>query len=102
MRNRADNPYRARESGPRSPSHWGLDRRPDLRILLLFGIILLSLLTIASRLAYVQGQLADRYAAEFDRTNERFEPIPSRDGRIIAADGEVLAEDREVFGLTIH
>jgi penicillin-binding protein 2 len=102
MRNRADNPYRSSDSAPQLASEWGLDRRPGLRILVLFVFILLAFLAIASRLAYVQGNLCDRYAAEFDRTSERFEPIPSHDGRILAADGEVLAEDREIFGLTVH
>jgi penicillin-binding protein 2 len=46
--------------------------------------------------------LTDQYAADFERTVERFEPVPSHDGRILAADGEVLAEDRDVFGVMVH
>lgn len=102
MRNRADNPYRPQDSTPRTSSDWGLDRHPAVRISILFGVILLAVLAIASRLAYVQGRLLDRYVAEFERTVERVEPIPSHDGRILAADGEVLAEDREIFGLKVH
>src|SRR5438477_170281 len=102
MRNRADNPYCAPDSASRTTSDWGLDRRPALRISLLFVFLFLALLAIASRLAYVQGRLSDRYAAEFDRTVERFEAIPSHDGRILATDGEVLAEDREIFALKVH
>ena len=102
MLNRADNPYGSHDSAPRLSSEWRLDRHPALRISVLFGFVLLAFLAIASRLAYVQGELSSRYAAEFDRTVERLEPIPSHDGRILAADGEVLAEDREIFGLTVH
>src|SRR5579863_4555409 len=104
MRNRADNPYRVRfhMSTLGVSRDWGLDRHPALRIAILFIVILLAFLAIASRLAYVQGRLTNRYAAEFDRTIEQFEPIPSHDGRILAADGEVLAEDHEVFGLAVH
>src|SRR6185312_5423844 len=102
MRNRADNPYRLDDTPAHGTSGRAFDRQPALRIILLFGIILASMLTIAARMMHVQGQLSDRYAAEFDRTSERFEAIPSHDGRILAAGGEVLAEDREVFALSVH
>src|SRR5262249_47889543 len=102
MRNRADNPYRSADSASRALSEWELDRHPALRLSVLFMFILLAVLAIASRLTYLQGRLSERYAADFDRTVERFEPIPSHEGRILAADGEVLAEDREIFGLMVH
>jgi penicillin-binding protein 2 len=102
MRNRAANPYRSADSVPDLPADRGFDRRPGLRILALFAFVLLAFVAIASRLAYVQGGLSERYAAEFDRLVEMFEPIASHDGRILAADGEVLAEDREIFGLKVH
>ena len=69
---------------------------------MLFGAILLALGAIAVRLAFVETHLAGTYAKEFNREIERWEPIPSHDGRIIAADGEVLAEDQRLFGLTVH
>src|SRR4029077_18468758 len=102
MRNRADNPYCSHDTARRSSADLRLDSRPELRIFMLFALFLLGVLVISSRLAYIQGRLSERYIAEFDRTIERFEPIPSHDGRILAADGEVLAEDRDVFGLTVH
>ena len=94
MRNRADNPYRSRADAPRMTFDGGLDRNPALRLSIVFSVILLCVLAIAARLVYVQGRLGDEYAAEFDRTSERFESIPSHDGRILAADGEVLAKLR--------
>lgn len=100
MLNRADNPYR--EDDSRTSSDWMLEVRPATRIWVLWAVFLLPVLAIAARLAHIQAHLSDRYAADFDRTTERMEIIPSRDGRILAADGEVLAEDTEVFGLTVH
>jgi penicillin-binding protein 2 len=102
MRNRADNPYRSRARPARVASDWGLDRRPEHRLAILLGAIVMALVTVASRLVYVQGCLTERFAAEFDRTTEQLEEIPSHDGRILAADGEVLAEDREIFGVKVH
>lgn len=102
MLNRADNPYRSARGAPRLPLDHDFDGRPGLRIAVLFAAIALTLGMIAVRLMYVQTQLTEEYAAAFDHTVERFEPIPSHDGRIIAADGEILAEDQQVFGLKIH
>jgi penicillin-binding protein 2 len=102
MLNRADNPYRSEFATIRPSSDRGLDGRPGLRIAVLYAGIALALGAIAVRLMFVQTQMSDDYAAEFDRTTERLETITSRDGRIIAADGEVLAEDQQVFGLKVH
>src|SRR5579872_3795382 len=102
MQNRADNPYRREGDGSRWSSEWRLESRPALRIAVLFGAILLPVGTIAARLIYVETQLTKAFAQELNREIERWEPIPSHDGRIIAADGEVLAEDQQLFGLTIH
>jgi len=73
-----------------------------MRIAGLFTAIALAMAAIGWRLAHIQVGLAEEYAAEFEKTIDSFEPIPSRDGRILAADGEVLAEDQEVFGLKVH
>jgi penicillin-binding protein 2 len=102
MLNRADSPYRSRPDVHRSSADRNFDGHPGWRIAVLFGGIAIALSTIAVRLMFVQTQLSEEYAAEFDRTVERFEAIPSHDGRIIAADGEVLAEDQQVFGLKVH
>ena len=102
MLNRADNPYREEKEASWSASDWALEGRPALRIVALFAVILLALCAIAARLAYVETQLDETIAREFEREIERWEPIPSHDGRIIAADGEVLAEDQRLFGLKVH
>jgi penicillin-binding protein 2 len=102
MLNRAANPYRARGSTPLSSSDWSFEERPGLRIAALFATILLPVVVIAGRLVHIQTQLSGRYAGEFDQTIERFEPIPSQDGRILAADGETLAEDLRIYGLNVH
>jgi penicillin-binding protein 2 len=100
MQNSAENVYFAKRGA--ASSDRGLDRRPLLRIATLFGAILLALCAIVARLSYVETQLADSFASEFNRQIERWEPIPSHDGRIIASDGEVLAEDQQLFGLKVH
>jgi penicillin-binding protein 2 len=100
MLNRADNRYRHESLA--TSTEWALDGRPALRLVALFGAILLALCAIAARLAYVQTQLAEMFAGEFNRETEKWERIPSHDGRIIAADGEVLAEDQQLFGITVH
>src|SRR5262249_46165163 len=84
------------------PAGWEIDRNPRLRLAALFSALILPLLAIGGRLVQVQGSLGDAYAAEFERTIERREPIVSRDGRIISAAGQVMAEDIELFGLTVH
>lgn len=76
--------------------------QPRLRLGILFGTLLAAFVAIGARLAVVQTQLTDEYAAEFERTTERLESIPSRDGRILSADGQVLAEDVVLYGLSVH
>lgn len=100
MLNRANNLYRPEEEA--ESSDWTLEQRPALRMAVLFAAILLAVCAIAARLTYVETQLTESFAGEFHREIERFESIPSHDGRIIAADGEVLAEDQQLFGLTVH
>src|SRR5437867_441219 len=102
MLNRADNPYSADGSASRPSFKSRLEGRPASRIVLLFGAIVLALCTIAARLTYVETQLAETFAREYNREIERWEPVPSHDGRIIAADGEVLAEDQQLFGVKVH
>src|SRR5579863_1176566 len=102
MLNRANNPYRSAAEASSSTPDWALDQRPLLRIAALFATILLAVCAIAARLAFVETQLSETFAGEFHREIERYESIPSHDGRIIAADGEVLAEDQQLFGLTVH
>jgi penicillin-binding protein 2 len=102
MHNRADNPY----LNSVVDSNFGMDprfdRRPQLRITLLFLLMVFAVVLIGYRLVYVQTRLSAAYATEFERLVELQETIPCRDGRIIAAGGEVLAEDEQMFGLKIH
>ena len=95
MRNRADNPYRTLDSRSHTlPPTGDWSARPTLRLAAICGIFLLAILIIAARLAYVETQLTEHSPGSSNREIERWEPIPSHDGRIIAADGEVLAEDQ--------
>jgi penicillin-binding protein 2 len=102
MRNRPDNPLRSHTASPETAADWDLDRRPARRLLVLFVILFLPILAVAVRLVHVQAQLTEEYAADFERKVERFEPVPTHDGRILAADGEVLAEDQDVYGVKVH
>ncbi|MSR57988.1 MAG: hypothetical protein EXS05_09970 [Planctomycetaceae bacterium] len=81
---------------------WEAGRHPRGRLAALFGVLMVAFLGIAARLVFVQTQLGDVYAAEFEKTSQRREPIPSRDGRILSADGQVLAEDVVLYGLAVH
>ena len=102
MLNRADNPYIESSGATLVAADPNFDRRPGLRIVMLFGAIFFSIAVVSFRLVYVQTQLADDYTSDFDKLVEKLEPIPSHDGRIIAAGGEILAEDQQVFGLKVH
>lgn len=98
MRNRPCNDFRlpTPDAGPR------LDHAPHLRLLVLFVAVVLPVTAIVGRLAYVQTALADRFLADWDRTQETQQPIPARDGRILTADGQVLACDELQFDLAVH
>jgi len=102
MLNRAANSYSADGGTSRPGADWSLDERPGLRIAALFAVILLAVAVISGRLIHIQSHLAERYANEFDQTIERFEPIPSQEGRILAADGQTLAEDKRIYGVKVH
>jgi penicillin-binding protein 2 len=76
--------------------------RPGLRLLGLALAMVFPLVAIGLRFAQVQLTLGDEYRGEFEQTFERWEPIPSRDGRLLAAEGTVLAEDVDLFRLKVH
>jgi penicillin-binding protein 2 len=98
MFNRPLSPFHVGEPA----SDWEIDGHPRLRLCVLYALFLVALLAISARLVHVQTRLGDEYAAEFTKTTERFEAIPTRDGRILSDDGQVLAEDVELFGLKVH
>ena len=58
--------------------------RPGLRLLGLALAMVFPLVAIGLRFAQVQLTLGDEYRGEFEQTFERWEPIPSRDGRLLA------------------
>jgi penicillin-binding protein 2 len=95
----------------RDVADWSPDRdgfwerpteRPGLRLLGLGLAMVFPLVAIGLRFAQVQLTLGDEYRGEFEQSFERWEPIPSRDGRLLAAEGTVLAEDVELFRLKVH
>lgn len=78
------------------------DEQPVLRIVGVLLIVTLPLIAIGARLVRVQTDLTDDIVAEFEKTTESFEVIPSRDGRILGADGQVLAHDIRRFHIKVH
>lgn len=98
MRNGAANSLRSEpeESGP-----WRFDHHPALRIAILFSGIAAALVTVATRLAYVQYYLPDSYVEQLVQTTTERESIPTYNGRIIAS-GQVLARDERLFTVTAH
>lgn len=102
MLNRPHSHWEAETRGTGDCRPAGLDGNPRLRLAVLFGFLVLPVGLIAARFVHVQLHLTGRYTQEFERSTERLESIPSRDGRILSADGQVLAEDVEVFHLKVH
>lgn len=72
------------------------------RLGVLFLLLLLPLGMVGIRAAWLQTAGRERYLAVWERTSERLEPIPARDGRILSADGQVLAFDETRYELTVH
>ncbi|MDA1018041.1 MAG: penicillin-binding transpeptidase domain-containing protein, partial [Planctomycetota bacterium] len=98
MLNRPTTDYRS----PNDESRWHIDRRPTLRLCLMFVAFLLPMTAIVWRLVSLQSRAAESFIAEFEQTFESYEPIPCRDGRILAADGRILAEDVLRFDVHVH
>ena len=96
------------DSRVREVAGWSAERyepsseRPGLRLVGLGLVMVLPLAAIGLRFAQVQLTLGEEYRGEFEQTVERWEPIPSRDGRLLAAEGTVLAEDVDLFRLKVH
>lgn len=103
MRNR---PLHEWDGSPRADGWWDyardVDRLPIVRLACVFLAILLPLGVIGYRVAYLQTQLPEVYAAEFTRTSERFEEIPAPNGRILSSEGDILAEDVREYTLSIY
>jgi penicillin-binding protein 2 len=101
MLNQGVNPYL---SAGESADRLDIDgaTRPRARLACLFVLMFLALATIAARYVQVQSTLLSSTIAEFERTTERRESIPTHDGRILSGDGQVLAHDRDVYGVAVH
>jgi penicillin-binding protein 2 len=80
----------------------GTDGNPSLRTGWLSVCVLIPLVVIAGRAAYLQCAIADRFHGAFNSTTEEWEVIPVRDGRILAADGSILAGETERHELRVH
>ncbi|WP_417386639.1 penicillin-binding transpeptidase domain-containing protein [Gimesia sp.] len=101
MRNRpGSNHLNSDSDGNGNP--FQVDRLPGLRVCLLGLFLLLPLLAVGGRLAFIQMMNAEHFYSQFGKTTESFETIPSRDGRIVSIDGRVLAMDVERFDLQVH
>lgn len=100
MLNRFSNLATTELAGDGPFSDW--NQRPGMRLGLWFVLCAACLGGIALRLVQLQWKLSGAYLAEFNRTIEKREPIPSRDGRILTAEGHVLAEDVEIFSVQAH
>jgi len=85
-----------------SAASWTTAEDPQWRLAGLFLLLLVVLLGVGTRIAYLQIRVADTYEQEFDRVVETVESIPSRDARIISADGQILAHDVTQFQIAAH
>jgi len=79
-----------------------VDRLPWVRLIGIYLALVLPLVLIGMRVAYLQLQLPQVYAAEFKRTTEEFEEIFAPNGRILSSEGDVLAEDVREYTLTVY
>lgn len=101
MFNRLTNVF-GESASPAAESRWQTDARPTLRLTWLGILMVLPLVAIAGRAAYLQTSTADQFAQPFEQTYISYESVPSRDGRLLSADGRVLAVDRRQFTLKVH
>ena len=101
MRNRPGSNHLNSESEANG-NPFQVDRMPGLRVCLLGLLLLAPLLVVSGRLMFIQMMNAEHFYAQFGKTTESFETIPSRDGRIVSIDGRVLAMDVERFDLQVH
>ncbi len=101
MFNRLTNVFAESSSGS-IENRWRTDARPALRLMGLAALMLLPMLAIAARVAYLQTSTAEQFAKPFEQTYESHESLPSQDGRLLSADGRVLATDRQQFTVQVH
>lgn len=83
----------------------GPEREPvgsAVRLAVLFACGCAALGAIGVRAAWLQTFGRERFTALWDRTVERIEQLPARDGRILTADGQVLAYDEPQYAIAVH
>jgi penicillin-binding protein 2 len=74
----------------------------DARLGVLFGGFAIVVAIIALRALWLQTSGQSRFTSLWDRTQQRVESIPARDGRIVTSDGVVLAVDETEFSIALH
>lgn len=74
----------------------------EWRLALLFAGICLPVALIIARVAWLQTAGRERFLSLWDRTTEKLETIPARDGRILTSDGQVLAYDETRYQVAVH
>lgn len=92
------------ESNPvDSPSETlDLDRNPLGRLVVLFVLMVVPLLSVSLKLIQLQTTQADEFlAGSRSKVTESFEEIPTTNGRILIG-GTVLAEDSATYRLKMH
>ncbi len=79
-----------------------LDRKPLLRLIVLFCVLVAPFAVVAVRLGHLQTTDADEFAVGLEpKFAESFESIPTTDGRILMG-GSVLARDTTSYRLKLH
>lgn len=87
---------------PSLRSELSLDRKPLLRLLVLFGVLVAPFGIVAARLGQLQTIDADDFAVGLEpKFAESFESIPTTDGRILMG-GSVMARDTTTYRLKLH
>ncbi len=90
---------------PLAPSlraEFSLDRKPLLRLIVLFVVLVVPFGVVAARLGHLQTTDADEFAVGLEaKPTEAFESIPTKDGRILMG-GSVMARDTTTYRLKLH
>ena len=102
MLNRATNVFSDSAEPGRSDRPWVVDRNPSGRLVWVFLLMMFPLGLTTARLVYLQTIVAERFAIPPEELHERFEAIPSHDGRILGSDGRVLAYDVQRYDVLVH
>jgi penicillin-binding protein 2 len=101
MFNRLTNVF-AESAVSSTENRWQTDGRPALRLTWLGVLMLLPMVAIGVRVAYLQTSTAELFAQPFEQEFVSYESVPSRDGRLLSTDGRVLATDRQKFSVKVH